>query len=102
MQNSLARSFFRLYSHVEPQTVNTFVNPASFSSLPALRDEKITQRSREMNAEYAPLVIKIPGQALCDSKDGNVASLIFPCAPDHTHMLIVADFSELILFTNGV
>jgi hypothetical protein len=86
-------------------TVNTFVNPASFSSLPTRvysQDEEITQRSREMNAKYAPLALKAPGQAHCDSKDGNIVSLVFPCAPDHTRMLIVAEFSELLFFTDGV
>jgi hypothetical protein len=88
-----------------PLTINTFVTPSSFSSLPTRvysRDEEITQRSREMNAKYAPLVFKVPGQSHCDSKYGSIVSLVYPCAPDHARMLIVAEFSELLFWTDGV
>ena len=86
-------------------TLNTFVNPISFSSLPTWiysRDEELTQRAREINAKYAPLVNKVPGQSHSDSKDGNFVSLVFPGATDHTRLLIIAELSELLFFTDGV
>jgi hypothetical protein len=88
-----------------PLTVNTFVNPASFCSLPTRiypRDEELTERSREVNAKYAPLAFKVPGQSYCDCKDGSIASFVFPCATDHARMLAIAEFSELLFWTDGV
>jgi hypothetical protein len=88
-----------------PQTINTFQKPGSFCSLPTRvysREEEITQRAREINSKYATLAHKVPGQAHCDSKDGNWVALIYPYATDHTRMLVIVELTEMLFFTDGV